>query len=126
MEPIAPPILYIPIPSTFHFRASWRSDETSWDAFLTAMHKIIHRDKLRQKFAINPQKGKPLQRVFWEKIAKSDESITQLRKDTITAIEALAQETTLIAAENKNLKRDLIKLKSTKGYRLMEFLRKLG
>lgn len=117
---------FISTPSTFHFRAGWRNDGNSWDAFLTAMHKIIQRGVLRKNLAVNYQKGKILQGIFWEDIVTSDERIDRIRKDVHTAIDALAQDATLVAAENKNLRADIKKLKSTKGYRIMEFIRKLS
>lgn len=117
---------FISAPSTFHFRANWRDDSNSWDSFLVAMHKIIRRDILRKRLVVNPQKGKTLQRIFWEDVVNSDKKITELRKDIFIAIDALAQEATLVAAENKNLKNGIKRIKGTKGYRLMEFIRKLN
>lgn len=121
-------IVFLPTPTTLHFRANWRTEENSMDFFLKDMWEQIGsnpdwRERLRT--AGENKKSKLFQEVVWKKM-QDPIWVETIRKDLWAFLDFRSREIRepqALVNRNLELEKNIARITSSKGYRLLEMAR---
>lgn len=121
---------YISTPTTIHFRANWRNDNSSQDEVVKNIYsKVIGIDS-DLKFVPENNK-KILQEIMFANINTSTwieklrEKIKEMIDPKLINILALLEQNNALLKRNKTLQEHIGLITKTKGYKLIEFFRKI-
>lgn len=116
---------FIAEPTAVHFRANWRGDKNYMNEKLIALHKkIIKENDFSDKLRIESKKNM-LQESLWDEMITDENWVNKTRETIVKLFDYLNESTALLMRENMNLRININAIKKTKGYRILEFLRKL-
>jgi glycosyltransferase involved in cell wall biosynthesis len=115
---------FISTPTTIHFRADWRTSDNAWPPNVQDIYEIIRDNysNYQNQFGFGDKDN--LQGAVWGRIKDDSEFVETLRDYAIKIMDAILYTYYLKAKmKNEQLKKDIDKITSTKGYRLLEAMR---
>lgn len=123
---------FISSPTTLHFRAVWRTKKFYWDLYLEQLYSRINATSTYSKtLTLSKLKKEPLQKTFWNKI-EDHTWIESVRILTTSLIDESARNGLALTSPKqkllehiKKMEKDMVRITSTKGYNLLEKLRKI-
>lgn len=120
---------FIGRPTTAHFRAIWRNSNSSHDETISEVYRT-HMG-LTLQLLVLPKSKKSQQESFLSVIQNKswherlNKTLLVLQDKTLTDSLALLEQNRVLVSLNNEYKNALHRITNTKGYRFMEFLRKL-
>lgn len=114
---------FIPYPTTIHFRAVWRTGNKSWSPHTQEIYEQVQAsDYFRRELRLTARTDQDLHRLVWKKV-QDKVWVRWLREVS----QAILDETAYTSSEleTETLRRDIARITSTKGYRLLESLRRI-
>ncbi len=116
---------FISQPTTLHFRAQWRTEKNSWNPHCNSIYDHIQRSAiLKSIWQVSNSRKTVIQKVMLKMLGNKN-WIHKIREECPILIDELTYSSTTALDENIQLRSDLQRITSTRGYMLMEKLRKL-
>lgn len=116
---------FIPTATTLHFKAQWRTLNNFWNNILATIYREIKKSpylsgtlKIQhsKKAILQEEALKCIQNASW---------VTRIREDFLSCLDLFFYDLANIKTQNSQLTKDIRRITSTKGYRLLEGSRKL-
>jgi len=120
-----PRIGFISVPTGIHFKANWRTNKNYLNERFLALHlKIKGSRDFSQSLRVKKEKGVPIQ-VTTLKLVEKKVWVSTFRQNIVAYLDSILEEIAYTMQENNNLKLNIRAMKATKGYKILEKLRKI-
>jgi hypothetical protein len=125
---------FIGVPTAIHYKAIWRSNNNFLTPAISTTHEAIKNSpEFSRVLKVAIQPGTPPQQIIWGSIMNKGGWLDEIRRNIESFLDLLvydgleAREANRhVLAENENLKKEILNVINSKGYKALQIIRRLA